>query len=498
MKKAFTLLLLLMLIFTLSTAVYAEGFDAKFDPREDGKVSSIKDQTPFGTCWAFAGLSTLESHLIKSGISNVDFSAEALIWWACGQYNITGFGWANSSKNDGGYSSMVTGYFMSGKGPVSEELLPYNTDESTEWYLEEYFPEAAKNPKAEYRVTDILYIDTSDEAKLMDNIKDAISKYGAVYTTWLDTEHREDNGEAYWTKTSDIASHAFSVIGWDDNYPKENFLPIDGSLPNDNGAWLIKNSYGKEFGDNGYIWISYEDESIFKIDETFAVMNAEKPGNEKILELDEYGAIDTYQGENLYCANVFDFSEGNDYLSQVIVMHKAAGSNYILQYAPLDSDGRPDMSKAEELKKGSLNHNGYETITLDEPYKLPGGKGAVLIKIDGMGEIGIDMNQLSDSNRPVFNAKINKGESFIINGENIVDVSTAGTDTNQMNFSIKAVTSDSAEPTKEPTKDTQQSTASPSPTNPVDEDKTTPILIAAGVLLVGIIIVSVIVARRKR
>ena len=497
MKKILTLLLLVLLII-FPLAVSAEGFEPKLDPRDSGHVSSIKDQTPFGTCWAFAGLSTLESYLMKNSSESVDFSTEALIWWACGQYNITGGGWANSSKNDGGFAAMVTGYLMSGQGPVSEKVLPYNTDESKEWYLEEYFPEAAKKPKAEYRVTDILYIDTADEAKIMDNVKEAISKYGAVYASWYDSEHREDNGAAYWTKEAEFATHAFSVIGWDDNYPKENFLPIDGSLPNENGAWLIKNSYGKEFGDNGYIWISYEDENIFKFDDTFAIVNAEKPGDEKILQLDEYGAVDMYQGENLYCANIFDFSQGKDYLSQVVVMHKSAGNSYTLQYAPLDVEGKPDLSKAVELQKGNLNHNGYETITLDEPYKLADAKGAILIKIDGTGEIGIDTHKLNETSRPVFNALINKGESFIINGENIVDVSISSAETNQMNFSIKAVTGDSAEPTEEPSNENQPSTSSPAPTEPTKDNKTTSILIAAGVLLLGIIIVSVIVAKRKR
>lgn len=37
-------------------------------------------------------------------------------------------------------------------------------------------------------------------------------------------------------------NHAVSIIGWDDNYSKDNF----STKPTNNGAWIIRNSYGKQ------------------------------------------------------------------------------------------------------------------------------------------------------------------------------------------------------------------------------------------------------------
>ena len=48
------------------------------------------------------------------------------------------------------------------------------------------------------------------------------------------------------------------IIGWDDNYPKENFnLDIEGD-----GAFICKNSWGDEFGEDGCFYISYYDTYI--------------------------------------------------------------------------------------------------------------------------------------------------------------------------------------------------------------------------------------------
>ena len=52
-----------------------------------------------------------------------------------------------------------------------------------------------------------------------------------------------------------------TLVGWDDNYHAENF----NYTPESNGAWLKKNSWGPEWGDAGYVWISYEDDAIGNI-----------------------------------------------------------------------------------------------------------------------------------------------------------------------------------------------------------------------------------------
>lgn len=46
------------------------------------------------------------------------------------------------------------------------------------------------------------------------------------------------------------------IVGWDDNYPKENFKIQPKKK---NGAFICKNSFGTDFGEEGYFYIAYED-----------------------------------------------------------------------------------------------------------------------------------------------------------------------------------------------------------------------------------------------
>lgn len=57
--------------------------------------------------------------------------------------------------------------------------------------------------------------------------------------------------------TTGSGDHSVAIIGWDDNYLKENFP--EEIRPSSNGAYLIQNSWGESWGDRGTCWVSYED-----------------------------------------------------------------------------------------------------------------------------------------------------------------------------------------------------------------------------------------------
>lgn len=79
-------------------------------------------------------------------------------------------------------------------------------------------------------------------------------------------------------RPTDTGDHAIIIVGWDDNYPKENF-PED-CRPSENGAWIAHNSWGT-WGGDGTFYISYEDvyaeEDLFGIEELVPYEDLNKP-----------------------------------------------------------------------------------------------------------------------------------------------------------------------------------------------------------------------------
>lgn len=95
--------------------------------------------------------------------------------------------------------------------------------------------------------------------KTEENIKKYILSYGGVLTTPI-CDNQMDNykGGMYHSKSSEVnrGTHAVVIIGWDDNYSKDNFYY---EKPEKDGAWLVLNSWGSNWGNNGTAWVSYED-----------------------------------------------------------------------------------------------------------------------------------------------------------------------------------------------------------------------------------------------
>lgn len=129
-----------------------------------------------------------------------------------------------------------------------------------------------------------------------DRIKRAVMDYGAVrvsyYTDngkYLNTEKR--NGAYYYPGGEDVTvNHAVCIIWWDDNYSRANFR--SGVLPDGNGAFIIKNSWGTSHGLNGYTYISYYDYRLARYEGAYVMSDylpADAQDEEFLFQHDEFG-----------------------------------------------------------------------------------------------------------------------------------------------------------------------------------------------------------------
>lgn len=99
----------------------------------------------------------------------------------------------------------------------------------------------------------------SNVIKNKETVKKYITKYGGVLLVpTCDNQMNNYKGGMYHSKSvgADGDTHALLIIGWDDNYSKDNFYY---EKPQNDGAWLVLNSWGTSWANNGVGWLSYED-----------------------------------------------------------------------------------------------------------------------------------------------------------------------------------------------------------------------------------------------
>ena len=227
--------------------IYSGTLPSQYDSRDYGLVSPVNDQGRNGNCWAHTTESAVETALLKSGVvfdENEEVFTDGALENAFYSRQNDPLGLTPSDTNnrldptDQGGSILLSGFFLS------------------QWSTPVELGNTYDGGYSNYRMEDFVMLgDTPD----VDTLKRAIITYGAVaigyYSTDQYDEFRNDYYTNYYTTSNERSNHAVLLVGYDDTIARNSFNP---NKPTQNGAFIVKNSWGTSVLDDGYFYMSYD------------------------------------------------------------------------------------------------------------------------------------------------------------------------------------------------------------------------------------------------
>lgn len=363
-----------------------------------GYVTPVKQQGSGGNCWTFASLATLESCILKATNKSLtlDLSEDHM-------KNMLNYysknGWF-MMPNDGGFDTMSMAYLINWMGAALENDDIYN-------------PANIISPKLEsiIQVNNIYAIPKRSNALDNDLVKKAIMTFGAVYTNiYVGYSY---NGYNFYYSGESKVSHAVTLVGWDDNYSKNNFR----ETPDGDGAYILKNSWGNSSGKDGYYYVSYYDTSILQqVDDMQSV-----GGFTYILTNDKYDKIMGYDNgitwwyvnenspNNITYSCEYNITEPLKISAfGTYIYNTQSTTNYI---AKIYLNGNLNSTQKGSFTKNMI----YQSIKLNKPVNVNlNDKIKIELTLTSKDEVAVPISE-TDYTRIIPNTQSQ------INGENYLD-----------------------------------------------------------------------------
>jgi len=337
------------------------AFPDRYDLRELGRVTAVKDQGSCNSCWAYGTYASLESFLMPA--QEWDFSENNM-------KNSHGF---DLGHCDGGNTTMSAAYLGRWSGPMLEADDPYNP-------ANDYSPPGLVPQK---HVQTVLFLPSRTGPNDNDRIKQAVMTYGAVKTSFYwNSDYYDAFNYGYYYDGSELGNHGVAVVGWDDDYDSSNFLVP----PPGDGAFLIKNSWGTAWGDGGYFYISYYDSIMGRGDDA-VFLDAEPTTNySSVYQYDPLGWVNSlgYDLDTAWFANLF-IAEESEQLAAVSFYSAAVNSSYEISIY-VNPVSPPVGIMVDSSQSATLSYPGYHTIQLGTPVELvEGDQFSVVVKLTTPG-----------------------------------------------------------------------------------------------------------------
>ena len=438
--------------------LYASALPSSYDTRANGSVPSPRTQGDnYGTCWAISAVSCAEIYGYNHGLlsTGTTLSPWHLAYFSShsstdplgncsGDYNTS----AQYLTAGNPYRAVLS--LASWHGPASESAT--NSAYSNLSASVALSDSCAYSTSLQLKNAYLLSAATETDRAVL---KQYIMQCGGATMCFYSTAGRYTYGEdytCYYQNAATTTSHEVTVIGWDDSFSADNFDPLtEGDTrteaervkPDRDGAWLCQNSWGSDWGDGGYFWLSYYDSSV--VAGTCVVY--------------EYSAGDTHDNnyqydaavipgkrsftntDCVYYGNVFTAS-GTEELSAVGAYSTGLNVPYtVYVYKDLTDASDPTGGTLVSTTSGTFPYLGYYTVEVEPVLLWEGESFSVVIRVgaDADGKVLVPTCYTNSSWLSV--NEVEPGQSFTsANGATWRDCAVAAENLTACNVRVKALT----------------------------------------------------------
>ena len=330
-----------------NNSINADELPSKFDLRDWGWVTPVKNQGKKGSCWVFSNVAAIESALLKAtgmefDISENNVHGNRLIYAIYGDLRCF----------EGGYNPTALGYALSWIGIIPEDEDVY--DELSK-------ASAIQDSDNRIHIQDAIIIMHGELDETIRQMKEALMKYGALSAGLHQSSEAPVYNEAtyaLYNNETEHEDHLITIVGWDDTFSKDNFI----NTPPGDGAWIIKNSWGTEWGDEGYFYMSYYDKSFGVMDEDDEMSCVNGYIFENTIPYTtnyqtDLTGLTSFNGNYSHYSNTF-ISLKDDMIGAVGTYFNESGIDYELKLYVND--------ELRHVQSGVSEYGGFKTIILDK------------------------------------------------------------------------------------------------------------------------------------
>ena len=358
----------------------ASEYPADYSSKDAGYITSVKNQGTTDLCWAFSTIAAIEANVNKNSdlyteeqLNDMKVNGEVnLFEQAAGYFN----------NYNAGNSDIVLRAMLDWKG-----IAAY--DDTAEGFYTAPLgtpPVGIDDDSALLHVSKYVSISPED-ANYIDKLKAQVQEAGAATIGYYSIPEKYENNTGYTCYYSNNVdsggtNHQVTVVGWSDSFPKGNFK----ETPENDGAWLCKDSYGTAVRDEGYFWLSYYEPRLNSINAIYVEPASNHDNRYSPVKLPD--SIDgiyslRYTSSAISTLTIFQ-SEQHETLNEVsFAMPKSQGSDNYSGYRykisiypeldPTDVKVYYTLPEPEETIEGTATDVTYLSVDLSVPIEIAKG-----------------------------------------------------------------------------------------------------------------------------